>query len=452
MRLGDRYPRVLLVHMPKVRAEDSANLLIRMQFGNWPKDRLAQIFSNESPGRGEFCDRYYQLGAPDRIFGRLFMRCRARVAEAVAMEPVTPPSTSHTQELGQRWAKAVERRAGELLIRSGLWEAAFRIRLSRRMEEFVHGVRPDLIYCSGYSLAFARLPLLIADKCDVPICFQTLEDWPSYSYVYSPVGVLLRREARRLICRSVLRLAFGEKMKREYEKRYGVPFHATYHLDDVERFRLAAPEQSGETKRVIFTGSLVLNRHECVEDMVKAIRLLNQEGLRVELEVYCTGVPKEMSEEIRAAQAVRFLPLPSHDGLPRVLRSADVLFLPEAFSVGAGRLGLAISSKCHLYMMAERPILAYGPRYSGTMEYALEQGWALVVQRRDIGVLADSLRRLLQDKSLGVKLTSQASGCFNLNHNVTGARERFEELVAASVGCSPRCPSRKGSLEVASDH
>ncbi len=439
MATKDKYPRVLIVVMPKVKADDSANLLIRMQLGNWPKDRLAQIYSSESSGRGEFCGRYYQLQARDRILGKLFMRLRTGVSKMVAMDAPTPPPTSCPPGLVRRWTNATQKRLGDLLIRSGVWETMFRVRLSRPMAEFVQDFRPDLIYCSGYSLAFATLPLLIADRFNVPICFQTLEDWPSYSYTHSPVGTLLRRQATRLICRATLRLAFGDKMKNEYERRYGVSFHVTYHLDDANRFKLAEPQRIAQSKRIIFTGTLVLNRHECIEDLLKAIRVLEQEGLQVELEVYCTGVPKEVSDEVRLTPAVKFLPLPAHDDLPRVLRSADVLFLPEAFSVGAKRLGLAISTKCHLYMMAERPILAYGPSYSGSIEYAHLQGWALVVQQRDITMLTDALRRLLTDRTLGIKLTGQASECFIRNHNLKDARERFEQLVVASVACSPIC-------------
>ena len=37
----ERYPRVLMVLMTKVKAEDSVNLLIRNEFGGWPKASLA---------------------------------------------------------------------------------------------------------------------------------------------------------------------------------------------------------------------------------------------------------------------------------------------------------------------------------------------------------------------------------------------------------------------------
>jgi glycosyltransferase involved in cell wall biosynthesis len=195
----------------------------------------------------------------------------------------------------------------------------------------------------------------------------------------------------------------------------------TYHLDDARRFQNAPVRPAGRAARVIFTGTMVLNRHECVEDLLDAMDLLRRKGRDFELEVYCTGLPKELSRETRTNPAVRFLPLPSHDDLPGILKSADVLLL-------------AISTKCHLYMMAERPILAYGPSYGGTMEYARRHGWALVVDERNTAALADALERLIEEPALAVTLTQQARECFGRNHDVHGARERFEGLVADSVG------------------
>ena len=39
-----KYPRVLLLHMTKVRLDDPVNLLVRTLFGGWPKENIAQIY------------------------------------------------------------------------------------------------------------------------------------------------------------------------------------------------------------------------------------------------------------------------------------------------------------------------------------------------------------------------------------------------------------------------
>jgi len=439
-----RPPRVLLVLMPRVRGDDAGNLLVRMQFAGWPRERLAQIYSSESPGHGDFCGSYHALGAEDRFLGRLFLRLRSRVAGMVAMDGVQPAAGAARPGTLRRWAGRVRKRLGDLIVATGLWEALFPVRPGPALLRFVEAFRPDVVYCTGYSLAFATLPLQIADRFGVPLCFQTQEDWPRYPYARSPVGLLLRRQAARLVRRATLRLAFGETMREAYERRYGVPFHVTYHLDDAARFRGRGGPAPGPRRRVVFTGSLVLNRHEALEDLLAAVRHLDAEGLRLAVDVHCTGVPREASGALRAAPEVRFLPLPPHDALPDVLCGADVLFLPEAFSVGEERLGLALSTKCHLYMMAGRPILVYGPPHAGTVEYARKEGWGLVVDERSVERLADGLRRLLLEPAAGDALTRRATRCFIRNHDVGGARRRFEALVEACAAGGPGGASRHG--------
>ena len=104
MAIKDQYPRLLMVLMTKVKAEDLRNLLIRAQFGDWPKDRLAQIHGAGDPaGHGEFCGHYYRLQTCDRFLGSLFRRLRNRVSKMVAEDPVSgqakarPALQNHTR-------------------------------------------------------------------------------------------------------------------------------------------------------------------------------------------------------------------------------------------------------------------------------------------------------------------------------------------------------------------
>lgn len=417
-------PRTLIVVVTKIKADDPASLLPRMQFSRWPAGRLAQIFSGETAGKGDFCGRYYQIGPQDRRFGRLFMRLRASALSAVAMEaPVATPGRGAT--LLQR----IKRGVADLLIHSGFWEVVFGVRVSPDMDRFIREFKPEVIYCTGYHLGFAVLPMVIARRYGVPICFQTFEDWPTYTARHSPVGVLIRRKAAELIRMSAVRLAFGPKMKRMYEARYGVPFEVSYHLDDPARFlAVARPAATDGPRRIVFTGALVLNRLEAIADVLQAVRSLIQRDSAqrpIVIDVYCPGVPQDMAAEMREAPEVRWLPLPSHEALPEVLAQADVLLLPEAFSVGERRLGLALSTKCHLYMLSGRPILVYGPAYAGTVEYAREGGWARVVQDRDTQQLAGAITELLAGRGM-TEMRAAAQRCIAANHDLAAGRQRFE--------------------------
>ena len=228
-------------------------------------------------------------------------------------------------------------------------------------------------------------------------------------------------------------MAFGTKMQQVFEKRYRVPFHVTHHADDPARFPSIGASPQGRPRIIAFTGSLGLRRYEAIDDLVVAIKSLKLEGMAVAVRVYSSGMPKELPDTLRSAPEVTFLPLPSHEALPSVLAEADVLFLPESFSVEPGMIELSISTKCHLYMMSGRPILVYGPPFSGTIDYALNEGWAAVVCERNPIQLRATLARLLTDSPRVEELSRRASAVVARNHDMASSRTAFLETLTAAI-------------------
>lgn len=429
----DQYPRVLMVLMTKVKVEDPGNLLIRAQFGEWPKDCLAQIHASaETPGRGEFCGSNYRLQACDRFLGELFQRLRGGVFEMVTMDAVGQHADVRPAGLLGRWAKMTKKRLGDWLISSGWWEVIYFIRLSEPMKRFVEDFKPDLIYCQGYSLGFATLPLLIARRFNIPICFQTTDDWLRGTYARSPVVWLLRRRARELIRRAKVRLAFGEKMQREYQHRYGLPFEVTYHLDNPDRFPPGIVA-ANKVCKIIYSGSLAHRRYEAIQDLLAAVRQLPELGDHVEIVIYSSGIPKELPTALLQSPEVKFAPLPTHERLPSILAEATVLLLPESFREARQSIEYSVSTKAHLYMMSGRPVLVYGPAYSGTVEYAMREGWGQVVDERSVAKLKDALTEILAGNERMQQLRRCADACIRRHHDLARGRERFRELVSSAV-------------------
>ena len=437
MGTNEQYPRVLMVLMTKVKAEDPGNLLIRAQFGDWPKDRLAQIHATGDPkGQGEFCGHYYRLQTCDRFLGSLFRRLRNRVSEMVAEDPVSGQAKARPAGLLGRWAKAIKKRLGDWLIGSGVWEVIFHVRLSKPMAEFVKEFKPDLIYCQGYSLGFATLPLLIARRFALPICFQTTDDWPRNTYRQSPVGWIVRGRARKLIKCSSVRLAFGEKMRHAYQRRYGVPFETTYHLDDLGRFPACAARNNNSHVTILYVGGLGHRRYEAIEDLNAAVTGLSGRLGQIRIKVLCGSIPQEMPRDLLRAAGVEFGPLPSHGDLPGVLVGATVLFLAESFTESPAAIEYSISTKAHLYMESGRPLLVYGPACSGTIAYAASEGWGVVVKKRDPALLVTGLEKTLGDAAIVKACWERADACLKRNHDLQAGRARILDLLSAAVAHS----------------
>lgn len=433
------YPRVLLVLTSKVKAADQTNLLIRTEFGAWPRERLAQIHSTaDPPGHGDFCGRYYQLRGSDRAFWRLFQILRAPVFSLLAPNPIAEPRVAGAHSRWRSGGGRAIRRMADWLVHSGLWEICFPLRLSENLIRFVEEFRPDLVYCQGYTIGFATLPRLIADRFDVPICFQVTDDWPSSVYRVSPVRWLLRRRARQLIRQATVRLAFGAKMREAYERRYRVPFEVSYHLDDPDRFGAERSEPKNPIPTIVYVGGLGHRRYEAIQDLSAAVSALADRIGPVRIRVFGDGIPHDAPTGLRQTAHVTFEPMPAHHDVPDCLACADALFLPESFTERRSAIEYSISTKAHLYMASRRPILVYGPPYSGVVDYASSEKWGVVVTRRDRGILIAGLETVLRDAAATKMCDRRAAECFRRNHDLETGRARFRRLLSAVV--SERIP------------
>ncbi|MHB9024885.1 MAG: glycosyltransferase [Armatimonadota bacterium] len=449
--MSGEYPRVLIMTKTKVNPIDGMGASLLNWFHNWPRTSLAQLYSSDALGSVDLCAQNYLLGPADRRFGRLFTRLKGSVQQSgstpIAGTPVASPSP--LRRIG-RWL-------GGALTRSGIWELVFPPRISPALERWIRDFDPEIIYAQGIDLSFAWLPVLVHRRFHLPVCVQISDDWPATLYRNVPSAPLMRpfvrRAFRQLACIATVRLGTGERMQREYLQRYGLSFEPMMICDEPERFAAATPQRPlPEGPTIIgYSGSLGSRRWESLLDLCRAVRMLNQQGYHLAIVVYTGPMPPEAAGPLAEQPELQILPPPSHDTLPGCLKGMDFLFLPEAFDpVQASTIRYSISTKAHLYMMSERPILVYGPAEAGVVEYALTAGWAQVVDTPDPVRLADALRQLLDDQALRARLLTRAGEIARLRHDARKVREHFRDALSSAALRKPasetleRAPSVDG--------
>jgi len=219
---------------------------------------------------------------------------------------------------------------------------------------------PQLIYCQGYLLTFAWLPLMLQKKFNIPICFQTGDDWPSSLYKHSPMSFAIRpligQTVKNLLLKSSVRLTNGTLMTKEYVNRYGLSFEQIMMCDSLKRFRDANPQRvvDNSTISVIYSGNLTHGRWDSIIDLCKAAQILqDEESFNIMITALATSIPPKAVNKLQEIKNLQILPGPSHKDLPLFLKGADILFLPETLdSIMANDIHLSLSTKAHFYMMS----------------------------------------------------------------------------------------------------
>ena len=421
------YPRVLLVHMAKVHADDPINIIVRTLFGDWPRENIAQIYTGCYSGTGEFCGEYYAIGRKERRLGKVFGMLKPAAVTAIAGRSVNEKRIRSKIS----FVKIFISKIVEIIINSGFWEEIFRIHPSDELIEFVRKFRPDIIYTEGYSIGFTRLALQLAQKVHLPIIYFPVDDWHSYLYQDSPLHSEVDRLAKEIAKKASVRFALGPKMARELTERYRLEFECIHNADDITRFNEYKNGKSDNERIIIgLTGSLYLGRSAGLSDLARVCKLLDR---KFKIMVYCSSVPEDVPADLLNGDIVEFHPLPSHDELPCVLSKCDILFLPESFDpVYRKAIELSISSKSHLYMMSGRPVLIYGPPWSGTVDYARSSGWGVVIDRRDDRELARGLNEFSFPDTVR-EIVAKAATVVKKNHDIELLRKHILERLTFAV-------------------
>lgn len=424
------FPKILLISKTLINDVDSAGASLRNWFNDWPKDRLAQLYSGVGFESAAFCSFNFQIGPEERRFGQFFNKLKASPL-GEAGQPLRRTKALNDGNKRKWWKKTLYH-TGKLLTQSGLWELVFPPRLSSRLNEWIMTYQPDLLFVQGCDISFMRLSLMIHRAYGIPVCFNIVDDWVEHLYEESFVAPLIqsvvRHSFRRLAEVSSNRYTIGDLMAEEYQERYGLSFTPLMQCDDVERFKCVKSERERDWKdiNVVYSGTLSLDRWRSFIHLDKAAEELQTEGVTVKIVIYAPFIPAEAGDKLQKLPAITLQNALTDKDVPQALSDADILFLPESFD-GAIRasIKLSVSTKAHLYMMTGRPILVYGPPEIGTVDYAKREKWGYVVEKEGVNYLSDALRRLLINKELRDALVMKGKLVATRNHDGKIIRERL---------------------------
>lgn len=431
MKDNSRFPRVLIINHSRINEFDAHGVSIRTWFADWPKNNLAQIYSGGESGEKVFCKYNFKLGQNERRFGKFFFKIKR---SSLGKSSYATTLTDTNKSLNKiSIFSLVKYKTSKFLINTGLWEFIFKPKLSQDLNQFIEDFQPQVIYCQGYNLTFTWLPIMVYKKFKIPICFQTGDDWPTYLYKKSPIYFaikpIIKRSVLALLSISNARLANGRLMAEEYFKRYQLSFEPVMMCDDIQRFRNSNPRRvtDSDVYSVIYTGGLANNRWKSLVDLSKAVKVIPKRTL---ITAFASVVPKEAVNALNQLDNLQICGALSHEEVPSYLKGADILFLPETFDAeNAEAIRLSISTKAHLYMMSERPVLIYASPITGIVNYAKTQGWAHIIDEEDKNKLSNGVDKLLNDAEYCNQLINTGLEVVEKNHDQNIVRNRLLEIL-----------------------
>jgi len=235
-----------------------------------------------------------------------------------------------------------------------------------------------------------------------------------------------------LLRKAVVVVTTNEATEGLLRRRYGGSFRSVVIPNS------AFPEEFERTRRtvtvrppysIVFTGNVYWAQEHAVLNLIRSMDHLRD--LPVRLLLY---IPSP-TEKIRAAAADRpniDLTSAPQSEVAKAQCDATLLFLPLSWGTNAPEIiETATPGKLTDYLASGRPMLVHAPDYSCVARFTKEHGTGIVVDRDDIGALADAIREFLRDPSAADMYVRNALRIFEERHD---ARKNAPKLWAILGG------------------
>lgn len=424
------HPRVLFLTPCAFNHVTGGGITFTNLFQGWPKDRLATVHDDGVPVSRDVCEKYYRLGRDEVRPAFPFNLRRPRLDPAdsgpAAAAAIPAPPPSRLRLLGRRLYARIIGTAG--IPETGI--------LSPALERWIRDFRPDVIYTILGRLAYIDLVLAVQDRFGLPLAIHLMDDGVTDPLRKGFYAGRIRREYAagfaRVLPKTTLRLGICRKMCVAYRERYGRDFRPFQNTVDVDRWAQYAKNDLSvaETPTVVYMGSIyAFAQLQSIIDFCEVVKALYAAGTRIRFDIYTPL--KLFSGEVAGLPDSRSVFL--HDTITddseyfRVLGRADALFLPVNFdSLSVHFIRYSMPTKVPSYLCSGTPILVYGPAETAQVEYALEDGWAKVVDRRDPDALRRGLLEILGDPGLRARVSAAALTKARENHDSRKVRLEFQ--------------------------
>lgn len=419
--MNERLPKVLVISITVWR-DDSPIRTLPELFSCWDRDKVAQIYTRAGLPDNSICDRYFRIDE-NSVMKSVFKR--KTVTGKVVENQQNHKSDSASEQASvdaenARYAAAHRKHSWFMtLMREAVWR--FGKWKSRELDDFVRDFDPDVIFVPIYPFYYMeRIQTYLIKKYKKPVvCFIADDNYTYLPCKGNPLSYLHRFMLRRYVRREIPLcdefFVMTPMAKREYDKLFNVDSRLLTKAIDFDKTEYK-PKKAASPIKMVYTGKLVIGRDMAMVEIARALREINKDKIRIELDIYAPDKPSKEVIEALNVPGCRLCDGVPKDKVAAIQENADVLVFAESLSKKyryAARL--SFSTKITDYFSAGRCIFALGSDEIAPIDYLKSEDAAVVVT--DYKDIESALRRLCDNPELIEEYGKKAYECGKRCHS-----------------------------------
>jgi len=331
------------------------------------------------------------------------------------------------------WFVALRKHAGSAHMKDivALTLASTHFTMPRAIDRRVRGFRPDIIYAWAADSLWARTLRKTAKRYEVPYVIHFMDNHfelvpqTALQHALTPV---FREELTRVASAAASLYTISESMGSAYRSYWNRPTETYRGSVEISSWpwpnKKLVPEDG--VFRLGFAGSVDQSQLLGLLAAAKSMETLLVQGRRVRLVLYLTDYyARVVRRSLNGLGCVEIRAHPDSRDLREALASLDALVLAYGFDATTIKYyRYSFATKIAPYMLAGRPIIAYGPATIEPIDYCVRGGWALVVADSSGSSLTQAIEALMTDTALAERLAKAAweAGCREHDSDTQAAR------------------------------
>ncbi len=412
--------KILILSKEAWRSEENGGNVLSNIFSQIDAE-YAQIYCMEAEPSNSLCKHYYQM--TDRMMVNNIMHGK-KVGKIVDYKdyPKTAPITESFSS-AKRFNWIGVQIARELVWKFARWD-------KEAIKQFVQDFNPDVIFAPCYGTHYMiRLTNLVSGFCCAPIVSYISDDFYTnkqlrFSILYWLNHFLLRKHVRQVFKKYRLVYTMTDEQKEQCERdlhanmkilRKGGAF-----LKEKEKTTVNSPI------RIVYAGSLYVNRWKTLTSLAQSIRELNKDSQRFKLDIYTNSIlnseqkailDDKVSSEIHETVTM--------DELWAVYRNSDIALHAEGFDlVNRLKVRLSFSTKIVDCLDSGCAVMAICDSKQAGLAYLKRNDAAICVT--DLSQLDKVLLNLSNNSDIIVDYQHKAFALGRKNHNAEAIAESIK--------------------------
>ena len=408
----NEYPKVLIVCTTPFSPNNQARAM-DTYFHNWPKERLAQIFSNSQVPQKGICESLYRITDSELLYNL----CHKNKKNGTIFRYADLPDDSiDTHDRLNRFKKKTWLR---FYLRKLLWGR--KRWLFNKMEKWVQEFSPDIIFC-GLSDDFFILDITyyFAKKYNIPIVVSIGDDYyfaKRSNLLLKPYFSSYKKMFNMIMNTPGFAIYISDKIASKYNgffEKQGFPVYLSSDITRTDGLRIKYEFN--------YYGNLELGRSYSLARLGDILFSIDNTFC---VNVYSNDISKKnrlllTKHHCFVNQGINY------DLVKKKMNNGSFNVIASGFrkkDINLARYSL--STKVSDCLASSGPIIAIGPTGDGAIDYLSQRDCAVIINSKKAD--SDIIKRQILDLDFLKHIVSNAATVYKLEHNIEKNRLKFEQ-------------------------